>query len=207
MPSSRDARREAITRNYLARLRAIRAEMTRQLGRAYEVVHEDEIKATYGAFVPIAARTITAGQASSQTLTRAYLRGSSGREPVPSESLAGTSKAGTVTIALVGIMPMVLAAIGRGTPPPEAVTMGAGYVDRLADNELTRVVDTEIERQVSGMRATGWIGHVYGAVDECTSNEGFHTFDEEMIRHPWCKCDREVVFEEYAYSVPGLVGA
>lgn len=206
-PDVRAARAAAVARAYRLRLRAIREEMQRRLGRAYEGVDQADIRATFAAFVPPAARTITAAQASSQTLTRAYIRGASGADPVPVEKLAGTSDAGTMTAALVGIMPMILGAIGRGTAPDEALTMGAGYVTRMADNEVTRVVDAEIGGQVTGVRAVGWIGIVNAPCDMCVSNAGEHTWDEEMVRHPWCQCDRELIWADYAYSVPQLAPA
>jgi hypothetical protein len=171
--------------------------MQRRLGRAYEGVDQADIRATFAAFVPPAARTITAAQASSQTLTRAYIRGASGADPVPVEKLAGTSDAGTMTAALIGIMPMILGAIGRGTAPDEALTMGAGR----------GVVDAEIEAQVTGQRAVGWIGIVNAPCDMCAGNAGEHTFDEEMVRHPWCQCDRELIWADFAYSVPQLAPA
>lgn len=204
MPSPRA---EAIARNYRLRLRALRAEMMRRVARAYAAsLREEDIRASYDErFVPIAARTITAAQGGAQTLTRAYIRGAGGFEPLPVPPLAGTSKAGTMTAALVGIMPFILGAIAEGSTPTEALGLGQRYIDRMADNELTRVVDAEIGGQVSGQRVKGWIGIVNAPCPACADNAGEHTFDEEMYRHPFCRCDRELLFEEYAYTVPGLV--
>jgi len=186
-------RADAITRNYRLRLRAVRAETMRQLALAYGRVTTAEIEATYAAFVPLGARTISAGQGASQTLTRAYIRGVSGEDPEPVAPLAGTSKAGTITDALSGLSLFILGAIAKGATADEAVSVtGAYFVDRMADNELTRVVDREIEGQKG--RATGWVGITSAPTDACAGNAGFHTFDEEIYRHPGCNCERVVVF-------------
>jgi len=154
---------------------------------------EADIEATYAAFIPLGARTITAGQGAAQTLTRAYLRSIAGADPLPVATLAGTSKAGTITDALTGLAPFILSAIAKGASPDEAVNVtGAYFVDRLADNELTRVVDREIDGQKS--RAKGWVGITSAPSDACADNAGFHTFDEEIYRHPGCNCEREVVY-------------
>jgi hypothetical protein len=156
-------------------------------------VTEAEIEASYAEFVPLGARAITAGQGASQTLTRAYLRSISGEDPLPVATLAGTSKKGTITDALTGLAPFMLAAIAKGATPADAVNVtGAYFVDRLADNEMTRVVDREIDGQKS--RATGWIGITSAPKDACTGNAGFHRFDDPIYRHPGCNCEREVVF-------------
>lgn len=199
-------RSEVIRRNYHLRLRAIKAETQRRLAAAYDRVSESDIRATYAAFVPIAARTITAGQAASQTTTRAYVRGVTGRDPLPLPALAGTSKAGTITEALAGIDLFVLGWIGKGSPASEALTAGAGLVDRLADAEVTRVVDDEILGQSvqamasrataegqSPAKAIGWRGYTFGATDECMDNEGEHDLGEEMFRHPNCVVGSTVV--------------
>lgn len=185
------SRSETIARNYRLRLRALRAEVARQLGIAYSKVTEDDIRASFEAMTPLAVRTITAGQASAQTLTRAYVRGVGGFDPISVPPLAGTSAAGSMTDGLAGIVPLILTSIAKGASPSDALLAGGGYVDRLADNELTRVVDAEIDGQAAKLR--GWQGIVYGASDECAGNEGFHTFGEQMIRHPHCRCDREIV--------------
>ena len=167
--------------------------MLRRLELAYRVVREDDISATYeDRFVPVAARTITAAQSSAQTLTHAYLRGLGGGL-VASPFLAGTSKSGTVTLALVGIVPIILAAIKNGSTPKDALTLGAAHVTRTADNELTRVVDAETDYQAERGKYAGWIGHSYNSKDACVTNDGFHTFDVKMYRHPSCRCDRELV--------------
>ena len=186
-------RAEIIARNYRARLRAVRAETMRRLGLAYDVVTEADIEASYAAFVPLAARHITAGQGAAQTLTRGYLRGVSGADPLPVAKLAGTSKAGTITDALSGIAPFILGAIAKGASASDAVNVtGAYFVDRMADNEITRVVDREIDGQKA--RAKGWEGITSAPTDACVGNAGFHTFDEEIYRHPGCNCEREVVY-------------
>lgn len=191
MPSQRH---EAIVRAYLLRLRAVRAETMRRLALAYaQMVREDAIRDSYAGFVPIGARMITAGQGAAQTLTRGYLRGVGGADPLPVPPLAGTSKAGTITEALDGLSLFMLSAIAKGASPNEAVNVtGAYFVDRLADNEMTRVVDREIDGQRS--RAKGWVGITSAPSDACAGNAGFHTFDEEIYRHPGCNCEREVVF-------------
>jgi len=198
------ARPDAIARNYHLRHRALRREVERRLGLAYDRVREDDIRASYAAFVPVAARTITAAQGSLQTLTRAYIRGIGRFDPEPTPKLAGRSEAGTMTEALTGIMPFILGAIGRGESPQTALTIGASYIDRMADNELTRVVDAEIDAQVKTQRVTGWIGTTFGATDECVGNEGPHTFDEEIYRHPFCRCQRDLIFEDVEYTVPAI---
>lgn len=185
-------RAELVARNYRERLHALRAEVARRLGIAYAKVIEDDIRASFAAFAPLAARTITAGQASAQTLTRAYIRGI-GVEPLTLPSLAGTTKAGTMAEGLAGIAPLILISIAKGASASDAVLAGGGYVDRLADNELTRVVDAEVTGQAGTGKLRGWQGITYGASDECTSNEGFHSFGEDMVRHPHCQCDRELV--------------
>lgn len=165
----------------------------RRLALAYGLVTEADIRATYAVFLPLGARTITAGQAASQTLTRAYLRGVGGLDPLPVPSLAGTSKAGTIVEALTGLAPFILSAIAKGASASDAVNVtGAYFVDRLADNEMTRVVDLEIEGQKS--RAKGWIGITSAPSDACVGNAGFHSFDEEIYRHPGCNCEREIVY-------------
>ena len=186
----------------------MREEMARQVAAAYAAkLREDEIRASYAAFVPLAARTITAAQGGAQTLTRAYIRGAGGYDPAPVPSLAGTSKAGTITEALGAMMPFILIAISKGSTPPEALKIGAGHVDQMADNELTRVVDAEIDRQVTGRRAIGWTGIVNAPCSACAGNAGDHTFDEEIFRHPNCQCDRGLIFEDFAYTVPVLAPA
>jgi len=197
-------RPDLIARNYHLRHRQVRAEVERRLAAAYDRVREDDIRASYAAFVLVAARTIGAAQGSLQTLTRAYIRGVGGFEPAPTPKAVGRSEAGTMTEALTGIMPFILGAIARGESPQTALTIGASYVDRMADNELTRVVDQEIEAQVKTQRVTGWIGTTFGSVDECASNEGPHTFDEEMYRHPFCRCQRDLIFEDVEYTVPQI---
>lgn len=188
-----DRRAEIIARNYRLRLREVRAETMRRLARAYGIVTEAEIEATYATFVPLGARTITAGQGAAQTLTRAYLRGVGGVDPLSVPPLAGTSKKGTITEALTGLAPFILGAIAKGAAPAEAISVtGAYFVDRLADNEMTRVVDREIDGQKD--RAKGWIGITSAPSDACVGNAGFHTFDEDIYRHPGCNCEREVVF-------------
>src|SRR5512146_56462 len=123
-------RAELVTRTYRTRLKAVRAETMRRLTAAYEkTLREDEIKASYAEFVPLGARHITAGQGAAQTLTRAYLRGTSGADPEPVPNLAGTARAGhfgdvplgssdnkgvTVTDALSGLAPFILGAIAKG---------------------------------------------------------------------------------------------
>lgn len=203
MPSPRH---ELVTRNYRQRLREVRAETMRVLAAYYgRTMTEADIEASYAAFVPLGARTITAGQGAAQTLTRAYIRAASGEDPLPVASLAGTSKKGTITDALTGLAPFMLAAIAKGASPADAVNVtGAYFVDRLADNEMTRVVDREIDGQVHAKRVTGWLGIVNGPCDRCTGNAGPHSFDEEMYRHPGCECDRELIFEEFTYSVPAI---
>ena len=185
---------ERITRNYRARLRAVRAETQRRLAAAYgRTVTEADIEASFAAFVPLAARHITAGQGAAQILTRGYLRGISRFDPLPVATLAGTSKAGTITDALTGIAPFILGSIANGATATEAVNVtGAYFVDRMADNELTRVVDREIEGQKA--RATGWVGITSAPSDACAGNAGFHSFDEDIYRHPGCNCEREVVY-------------
>jgi hypothetical protein len=185
---------EQITRAYRLRLRTVRAETIRRLGDAYgRTVTEAEIEASFAAFVPIAARHITAGQGAAQTLTRAYLRGISRLDPLPVATLAGTSKAGTITDALTGIAPFILGAIANGASASQAVNVtGAYFVDRMADNEITRVVDREIEGQKA--RAKGWEGITSAPSDPCVGNAGFHSFDEDIYRHPGCNCERVVVY-------------
>lgn len=201
-------RQEAIARNYRLRLRAMREEMARRVAAAYAAkLREAEIRASYAAFVPIAARTITAAQGGAQTLTRAYIRGVGGYEPALAPSLAGTSKVGTISEALGAMMPFILIAISKGSTPPEALKIGAGHVDQMADNELTRVVDAEIAGQADTGKATGWTGIVNAPCDVCAGNAGDHTFDEEIVRHPNCRCDRGLIFEDYAYTVPVLAPA
>lgn len=187
-------RQDAIGRDYRTRLAAIRAETLRRLATAYsQMVTEDDIEASYAAFTPVAARIITAGQGAAQTLTRGYLRGLGGADPLPVPPLAGTSKAGTIAEALSGLSLFVLAAIAKGASPTEAVNVtGAYFIDRMADNEMTRVVDREIDGQRE--RATGWVGVTFAPSDACTGNAGFHTFDEDIYRHPGCNCEREVVY-------------
>jgi hypothetical protein len=154
---------------------------------------EADIEASFAAFVPLAARHISAGQGAAQTLTRGYLRGVAGFDPLPVANLAGTSKAGTITEALTGIAPFILGAIAKGADPVDAVNVtGAYFVDRMADNEITRVVDREIDAQRS--RATGWEGITSAPSDACAGNAGFHTFDEDIYRHPGCNCERVVVY-------------
>lgn len=191
MPSPRH---DLVTRNYRTRLREVRAETMRVLSAFYgQTVSEGDIESSFAAFVPLGARTITAGQGASQTLTRAYLRSISGEDPLPVATLAGTAKAGTITDALSGLTPFILGAIAKGASPTEAVDVtGAYFVDRLADNEMTRVVDREIDGQKS--RAKGWVGITSGPSDACAGNAGFHSFDEEIYRHPGCNCERAVVY-------------
>lgn len=186
---------ETVTRSYRARLRAVRAETIRRIAAAYaRTVREDDIEASYAEFVPLGARHITAGQGAAQTLTRGYLRGVSRLDPLPVATLAGTSKAGTITDALSGLSLFILGAIAKGASPAEAVNVtGAYFVDRMADNEITRVVDREIEGQKT--RARGWEGITSAPSDPCVGNAGFHTFDEEIYRHPGCNCERVVVYE------------
>jgi len=189
----RRVRSEAVTRAYLLRQRQMREEMLRRLGEQYRLVRAEDISATFEErFTPVAARTITAAQGQAQTLTRAYLRGIGG-VLVASPFLAGTSAKGMIAAALIGIVPVILAAIRDGSKPEDALTLGAAYVDRTADNEYTRVIDSETDWQAERGQYAGWIGHSYNSRDACVGNDGFHTFDVKMYRHPSCRCDRELV--------------
>jgi hypothetical protein len=192
-------RRATVTRNYQREQARLRLEMLQRLERAYSTVDENDIGASFRErFAPVGARIITAAQAQAQTLTRAYVRGIAGAL-ILGPSLAGTSKSGTIMLALVGIVPIILAAIKNGTPPAEALVIGAANVSKTADNELTRVIDAEFERQAASGNFAGWIGHTYGSVDDCTGNEGWHELTDPMYRHPSCRCDRELVPFEPAF--------
>ena len=188
------ARRTSVTSAYRSRLWAVRAAMMRRLEAAWARIGEEDIRAGFDTFVPVAVVAITAAQARSQTLTRAYVRAVSGAEPVPVPAVAGSSLAGTMEAALIGILPTILGMIGRGMAASEALRAGAALVTRTADNETTRAVDAEAVGQAS--RATGWIGRVNAPCDICARNAGPHPFSEPMTRHPNCKCDRELTYRE-----------
>lgn len=182
----------------------VAAGLTVQALVAFDVMR-GAIQAGFDAFVPLATRTITAGQGGAQTLTRAYIRGTGGYQPEAAPSLAGKSEKGTpITEAIVAMLPFILMAIKDGQTPSEALTVGAEHVNRMADNEMTRVVDAEINRQVSGHRSVGWTGIVNAPCDMCAGNAGDHSWDEEMFRHANCRCDRLIRWEDFAYTAPEL---
>jgi hypothetical protein len=158
------------------------------------------IVTTFASFVPQASRVISAGQSAGETLSRAYVAAAAAAAglpfapPVLAPSLAGTSKVGgPISTSLAGVRPMILSAIRDGRSLAEAIAFGDYLATRLADNELTRVVDATIEAQAS-RRAIGWEGTVYGPEDDCRHNAGFHPFSQSMYRHGGCRCERRVVF-------------
>lgn len=163
------------------------------------------IQKAFDRAAPQMARTITAGQGGAQTLTRAYIRGVGGYQPEAAPTLAGKSEKGLpIAETLAAMLPLVFMAIKDGRTPAEALTVGAEHVNRMADNEMTRVVDAEIDRQVTGHRSVGWTGIVNAPCDMCAGNAGDHSWDEEMVRHPWCRCDRLIRYKDFTYTAPTL---
>lgn len=164
----------------------------------------DDLDARFPGFVDRAVKALEAAQVQGVTATRAYLRGmiqAETRRPFelpPRTDVVGTSEAGSLSDAFAPVRPMVYENLGRTKDGIAAMGLGLALVSRMADNEVTRAIDTELVAQATDPRSgvRGWIGHVYGATDPCTSNAGFHTFDQQMFRHPGCKCDRSVAIGE-----------
>lgn len=191
MPSPRT---QLADRRYVARLKAQREDLGRRLAATWSRVDPYAIADSYAAnVVPVAARLLTAGQASSLATTRGYMR-ALGVQLADPFTVPGRTEAGTAADALEGIGPTVLAAIGRGQGLEDALAWGRELLTRTGDAEFTRATDRETEGQARVTeRFTGWRGITYGAVDDCVSNEGDHTFDEEMYRHANCRCERVLI--------------
>ena len=88
---------------------------------------------------------------------------------------------------------MILSAVRDGRTIEDAMGLGRYLVTRFADNEISRVVDTELEAQ--GRRhAIGWQGIIHSPKDACLGNAGVHPFSVPMYRHGSCRCERIVVY-------------
>jgi hypothetical protein len=191
MPTARSA---AADRAYVARLKAQRLELSRRLDATWARIHADAIQDSYGSSVaPIAARLITAGQASALGTTRGYIR-ALGVQLAEPFAKPGATLAGTTSDAIASIGSVVLGAIGEGRSVQDALDWGRELLVRTGDAEFTRTVDDETSGQAGATgRFVGWRGITYGAVDDCVQNEGDHTFDQDMVRHANCRCDRVLI--------------
>lgn len=178
----------------MSRLRAQRDELSRRLAATWERIHADAIQDSYGERVaPLAARLITAGQASALGTTRGYIR-ALGVQLADPFAKPGLTLAGTTSDAIAAIGSVVLGAIGEGRSVQDALDWGKELLVRTGDAEFTRTVDDETAGQASATsRFVGWRGITYGAVDDCVRNEGDHSFDDEMVRHANCRCDRVLI--------------
>jgi len=191
---------------YRARIRTLRSTAVRRIETAWGALTIDQLDERFPGFVERAAKALEAAQVQGVTATRAYLRGMVRAETrqafelAPRTPVVGTSEAGTIPEGLAPIRSMVFGKLGESKDPEAAMAMGLYLVGRFADNEVTRAVDTEMTAQATAPESPvkGWVGTVYSASDRCTSNAGFHTFAESMYRHPGCRCDRSVAFEETA---------
>ncbi len=99
--------------------------------------------------------------------------------------------------AFGGIAPLMLHEIAAQRPLEEVLGFGSFMASQVADNEITAASDEAFEA-AKPPRAVGWEGIVYGPDDPCIGNAGRHDFGTPMYRHPSCRCERRVVFEEGA---------
>lgn len=189
-------------RAYRDRLAALREAVVLRVEAAYRDVNPDAIRESFDEFVARVAPTIEAGQDAAQQLTLAYLanaaaqQGLASWEPEPGdEDIPGRNRAGVpLAEAMGGIVPLVLGAIAAGVAVSDAMDSGRYYATRFADNEVRDASDREQERQETKAAAiVGWSGDA-GECERCQVNNGDHSLDDEMYRHPGCGCVRTPIF-------------
>lgn len=195
------AAERALGRRYGEATRRLRQATARRIGRAWPS-DVDRLEQQFPTFVKSATVTLTAAQRRAQTLTRAYVSATSraalgeGAELPEAVDIAGTTKAGTIADGLGGIPAMVYDRLGATKDPLLAMQFGGYLVSRLADNEITRTVDTEFASVAPAAQAVGWEGVTFGPDDDCQDNEGLHDLGDEMFRHPGCLCDQLIVYAD-----------
>jgi hypothetical protein len=203
-----NVRSVALGDTFQSRAWAIAEGAARQCVVALQLVKPGEIQAGFDAWVPLAARIITGGQRTAQSLAGGYFRGLARLEvgevpkdatPEPEDEIEfGYTPDGRKLTAALGAIPAkVWTALNGGSTFDEAIAFARFAARRTATTSVMDSARFELtaRAQASG-KVTGWRWRSAGTCPACMAMDDGAVRDADYLpAHPGCQCVPEPAFK------------